>query len=179
MCPTLIRSIYVGIWITPCESWPTRLAATMWRMTNSASARGAPAASNSAWPISVRRSAAIFGIVSSRAPLRSGRGGDMGGAHQPQRLGVAAHLCAGVLHKVLILARHRRRDHLDHQAVFEPELDHVKERLMALHAASIGLGVPALARTDVFDVVRLPRHREEHVEGPGMRRRGVVTEHDL
>src|SRR5487761_1775329 len=53
--------------MTPCESWPTRLAPTMWRITSSASAGGVPAASNRAWPISVRRSAAIFGMI---LPLR-------------------------------------------------------------------------------------------------------------
>src|ERR1700740_326225 len=49
--------------MTPCESWPARLAATTCLMTVSASSAGVPAAMNSARPISLRRSARILGIV--------------------------------------------------------------------------------------------------------------------
>src|SRR3979490_483995 len=55
--------------MTPCESWPTRLAPTMWRMTSAASSAGVPAATNSARPISSRRSAGIFGISRSSLPV--------------------------------------------------------------------------------------------------------------
>src|SRR5439155_4549411 len=51
--------------MTPCESWPTRLAPTIWRMTSAASSAGVPAATNRARPISSRRSAGIFGIFRS------------------------------------------------------------------------------------------------------------------
>src|SRR6185503_19507890 len=98
--------------MTPCESWPTRLAPTIWRMTSAASATGVPAASNRARPISSRRSALIFGMWASHlfgppascrhagwkpALLHSGRFLDVGGAHQPDRFRVAHDLGAGVL----------------------------------------------------------------------------------
>src|SRR6266550_5430057 len=59
--------------MTPCESCPTRLAPTIWRMTSAASSSGVPAAMNSARPISSRRSALIFGIVEF-LPRASGAG---------------------------------------------------------------------------------------------------------
>src|SRR5215472_16582018 len=49
--------------MTPCESCPARLAATTCRMTISASSGGVPAAMNRMRPISLSRSAGIFGIV--------------------------------------------------------------------------------------------------------------------
>src|SRR5512147_641134 len=73
----------------------------------------------------------------------------------------------------------RWRDDLDHQPVAEPEFDDVKERLLPLHAAAEDLGAPAFARPDALDLVRLQRHREQHMEGPGTGRRLVLAEHDL
>src|ERR1700740_2530632 len=62
--------------MTPCESWPARLAFTTCRTTVSASSGGVPAATNSARPISVRRSAGIFGIVFSSL-MTSAEGGGL------------------------------------------------------------------------------------------------------
>src|SRR5678815_4862494 len=60
--PTLMRSIYVGIWMMPCESWPARFASTEWRMTISASSSGDPAATSSALPIWCSCSAGTWGM---------------------------------------------------------------------------------------------------------------------
>src|SRR5579862_7082752 len=139
--------------MTPCESCPTRLAPTMWRMTSAASSLGVPAASNSARPISSRRSAAIFGILGpSLWSCASGGLFDVGRPHQAQRFGVAHRRHLRVLKEVLVFLGHRRRHHLDHQPVFQPELDDVEKRLLALHAAAEGLGAPALARPDALDL---------------------------
>src|SRR5579864_3944601 len=56
-----MRSMYVGIWMMPCESWPARLASMQWRMTTSASSGGVPAATSSAAPIACSRSAGMRG----------------------------------------------------------------------------------------------------------------------
>src|SRR6185437_261539 len=159
----------------PCESWPTRLAPTMWRMTSSASSFGVPAAMNKARPISSRRSAWTFGMVGS-----SLRGlFDVRCPHQPQRLGVVAHPGGGGGDEILVLGAELRRRDLDHQPVFDPELDDVEKRVVPLHAASERLGAPALPRADRLDRRGVERHRQEHVKRPGLRRRLVLAEDDL
>src|SRR4051794_40639464 len=55
----------------------------------------------------------------------------------------------------------------------------MEEWLLPLHAAPEGLGAPALARSDVLDLVRLQWHREQNVEGPCVGRRLVLAEYDL
>ena len=72
----------------------------------------------------------------------------------------------------------RRRD-LDHQPVFEPELDDMEKRLLPLHAAAEGLGAPALARADPLDLLAAQRHRDQHMERPGLAAASCFAEHDL
>src|SRR5260221_13882824 len=55
--------------MTPWEWWPPRWAPTMGRITSAASSAGVPAATNSARPLSSRRSAGIFGIFRSSLPV--------------------------------------------------------------------------------------------------------------
>src|SRR5437763_1036617 len=106
--------------MTPCESWPTRLAPTIWRMTRAASASGVPAAMNSARPISSRRSAGIFGIVEF-LPRASGAGEDV-------RLGeeigdVAQRLLFRLARHIDAAARHVfRRLHLQERRLEAAEL---------------------------------------------------------
>jgi hypothetical protein len=47
----------------------------------------------------------------------------MGGSHQAKRFGIAPHRRLRAFHKFLVFSRHRRRDNLDHQPIFQPELD--------------------------------------------------------
>ena len=44
MWPLCMRSTYSGRWMTPWESWPTRLALTWWRATIVASSSETPSA---------------------------------------------------------------------------------------------------------------------------------------
>ena len=44
MWPRSMRSQYSGMWMQPCESWPTRLALTWCAATISASSAGVPLA---------------------------------------------------------------------------------------------------------------------------------------
>src|SRR5581483_5430005 len=167
-----------GIWITPCESWPTRLAPTMWRMTSAASSGGVPAAMNNSRPISSRRSADSFGMSGPSLRLRGGSGGglaQMRVAHGPQ-LGRVQRLGIGVADEGLVFRRHRRRRHLDHQAVLDPEFDDVKKRLAAGNPAPEQPGAPALAGADALDLLPLQRHFEQQVEGMGARRLRALVE---
>ena len=49
---------------------------------------------------------------------------------------------------------------------FEPELDDMEKWLVALHAATEGLGAPAFAYPDRLDLLRFQRHRERDMERP-------------
>src|SRR5262249_30647214 len=164
--------------MTPCESWPTRLAPTIWRMTSAASSSGVPAAINRARPISSSRSAWSFGIAFLRRwydgggwrRLFGGVPAQMRFAGAPQRI-LIHRLEPRVLDEFLVLGGHRRRRDLDHQPVFDPELDDVKERVLARHAAAESLGAPALARADRRHRRLVDRHRQEQVKRPARRRR--------
>jgi len=103
----------------------------------------------------------------------------MGRPHQAGRLGVTHRRGLDALQEVQVFLRHRGGCDLDQQPVFQPELDDVEERLAPPHAASEGLGAPALASTDPLDLVRLMRHRQQYVERPSLRGCWIFTKHDL
>ena len=92
--------------------------------------------------------------------------------------GIAHDLGPGVFQEFLVFAHHFRRRDLDHQPVFDPELDDMKKRLLALHAAAKRPGAPALARADPLDFLATERHRDQRMERPGLWG-GLFSEHDL
>src|SRR5204863_6648377 len=65
MPPLLMAATYPGTWITPCESWPARLAPTRAFATKLAMSAGVPAASKIAEVAVVRVSAESVSMVPS------------------------------------------------------------------------------------------------------------------
>ena len=67
----------------------------------------------------------------------------------------------------------------DHQPVLQPEFDHVKERLLPLHAATERFCAPSLARSDAFNFFGFEWHGQQRMERPGMGRSIVRAEDNL
>src|SRR5579872_5343 len=109
----------------------------------------------------------------------SGRLLDVGCAHQAQRLWITHRRWLNALQEVLVFLDHRRWGDLEHQAVLQPELDDVEERLVALQASAERLGAPAFPCADLLYLLGVEGNRKEGVEGPGVRRCLVLAEDDL
>src|SRR5581483_3755450 len=98
MGPALMRSMYVGMAMTPCESWPARLALTQPTATAVASSSEAPEARSSALPILVRRSAWTVGMGSPPVDGSRARGADGGQRFRTISEGVQRNFRGAAVH---------------------------------------------------------------------------------